>query len=96
MARQYCDAERAPAPKLIPTLAVLCLVSVAVLTPTGTSSSTQAQRPQLQNIGPTQALGWRVESGEVPNGLSNGDWTNIRGQITADRYRAREHKNDGT
>ncbi len=95
MVKQYCNAEQALAPRRIPTLAVLCLVSVAVLTPAGTFSSTQAQRPQLQNIEPTQTPGWRLESGEVPNGLSNGDWTNIRAQITADRYRAQEHKNDG-
>ena len=41
MAQQYCNAEQADTPKLIPTLAVLCLVSVAVMTPAGTSSATQ-------------------------------------------------------
>ena len=50
MVKQYCNAEQALAPRRIPTLAVLFLVTVAVLTPAGTFSSTQAQRLQLQNI----------------------------------------------
>ena len=37
MAKQYCSAEQADASKLIPTLAVLCLVSVAVMTPAATA-----------------------------------------------------------
>ncbi len=37
MPKQFCNAEQAGTPKLIPTLAVLCLVSVAVLTPAATA-----------------------------------------------------------
>jgi len=37
MAKQYCNAEQADTSKLIPTLAVLCLMSVAVLTPAATA-----------------------------------------------------------
>ncbi len=48
--RQYCNSEQALAPRRLPTLAVLCLVSGAVLAAAGTFSPTQAQRPQLQNI----------------------------------------------
>ena len=55
MVKQFCNAEQADTPKLFPTLAVLFLVSVAVLTPAGALSAAQAQRPQLQNIEPTQA-----------------------------------------
>ena len=37
MAKQYCNAKQAATSKRIPTLAVLCLVSVAVLTPAATA-----------------------------------------------------------
>ncbi len=37
MAQQYCNIEQALTHKLIPTLAVLCLVSVAVLTLSATA-----------------------------------------------------------
>ena len=37
MAQQYCNIEQALTHKLIPTLAVLCLVSVAVMTPAATA-----------------------------------------------------------
>jgi uncharacterized protein YhfF len=42
MAQQYCNAEQADTPKLIPTLAVLCLVIVAVITPAGAADTTSA------------------------------------------------------
>ncbi len=95
MAKQYCNAEQAETPKLIPTLAVLCLVSVAVLTPAGTLSATQAQRSQLQTIEQTQPLSQRVEPGAVPDGLSNGAWASIQSQITAGKYRPQKYENDG-
>ncbi len=95
MIKHYCNAEQADTPKLIPTLAVLCLVSVAVMTPAGTSSATQVQRPQLQTIEPTHPLRQRVEPGVVPDGLSNGDWANIQAQIATAKYRAYQHANDG-
>ena len=44
---------------------------------------------------PTQALIQRVEPGAVPNGLSNGAWASIQGQIAAGKYRAYQHANDG-
>ena len=65
--RQYCNAEPALALRLVPTLAVLCLVSVAVLTLAGTFFSTQAEGLQLQNIEPIHAPGWQEESGEYPS-----------------------------
>ena len=44
---------------------------------------------------PKQALNMRVEPGEVPDGLSNGDWASIQGRIAAGKYRAYQHENDG-
>ncbi len=95
MARLYYMAEQALIPKLIPTIAVLCLVSVAILTPAGALSTTQPQRPQLQNIEPIQVPDRRIEPGEVPDGLSNGDWATIQGRIAAGKYRAFRHEIDG-
>ncbi len=94
MAKQYCKAEQALTPKLVPAVAVLCLLSVAVLTPAGALSATQKQ-PQLQNTELTQVPEQPIEPGEVPDGLSNGDWANIQGQIAAGKYRAFQHENDG-
>ena len=81
MAKQICNAEQALTPKLIQTLAILCLVSVAVLTPAGALAATQPQRPQLQNIEPTQAPSRRVKPGKVPDGLSNGGWAMTQNEI---------------
>jgi hypothetical protein len=36
-----------------------------------------------------------VEPDEVPDGLSNGDWASIQGQVAAAKYRANKHHNDG-
>ena len=98
MGKQYCTAEQAHAPELIPALAVLCLVGAAMLTPAGVlyATGSQPQRPQFQNIEPTQTLGQsqRVKPGEVPRGLSKGEWANIRKQITAGHYRAHKREND--
>ena len=74
---------------------MLCLVSVAALAPAGAFFDTQAQGPQLQNIEPTQVLAGRVEPDEIPDGLSNGNWANIRAQIAAAGYRAYNYENDG-
>ena len=70
---------------------------VMLLTPLHSASSaiTQSQHPQLQNIEPTQTPGQRVEPGEVPDGLSNGDWASIQAQVAAGKYRASKHQNDG-
>jgi len=95
MAQQYCNAEQTDTPKLIPTLVVLCLLSVAVLTPTGALSAAQTQRPQLQTMEQTQPLNQRIGPGEVPDGLSKGAWASIQGQIAAAKYRAYQHENDG-
>ena len=50
MAKQYYNAEQALTPKLITILALLCLVTVAVLTPTGALSVPQAQRPPIIDV----------------------------------------------
>ena len=54
MDKQYCNTIQTLTLKLFPALAVLCLVSVAVLTPAVTLSTAQAQRSQLQTTEPTQ------------------------------------------
>ena len=59
------------------------------------ASQIQQRHPQLQNIEPTQTPGRRVEPGEVPDGLSNGDWASIQAQVAAGKYRASKHQNDG-
>ena len=65
MARQYYNAEQVFTPKLIPTLVVLCLVCVAVLTPAGAFSVTPPLGPQLKYIESTQASDQGIEPGEV-------------------------------
>lgn len=37
----------------------------------------QIQNPEFQETEPTQILGQRIESGELPDGLSSGDWASI-------------------
>ena len=100
MAKHYCNAEQAYTPKLIPTLAVLCLafilpMSIAVLAPVVALPAAIAQRPQLQNVESTQAPGQHVIDGEVPDGLTKADWASIQGQIAAGKYRAYQHETNG-
>jgi hypothetical protein len=71
MVSQHHKTERTPTPRLILTLAVLCLVSVAVTTPEVAFSTTQVRSTQLQDIESTQAPGRRIEPGESPIGLSS-------------------------
>ena len=47
MIRQYCTAEQSLAPRRMPTLAGLCLMSLAVVTAEGPFSSPRANSPQL-------------------------------------------------
>lgn len=68
MARLFCNAEQALTLKLIPTLAVLFLVSVAVLTPAGALAATQPHRPQLQNMALIGAAGYDVDEARLGSG----------------------------
>ena len=48
---------------------------------------TRASYEQLPDE-PTQTPSHRVDSGEVPDGLSAADWTSIQAQIATSKYRA--------
>jgi hypothetical protein len=97
MGRQYKNAEQTFTAKPMPSLVVLCLVSVAILTPASALATAQTppQHAQFQDIKSTPPPHQRIEPGEAPDGLSNRDWASIQGQIAAAKYRAFQHENNG-
>ena len=86
-------------PKLISTLALLCLLNIAMLPPEGAlhAAPISPQRTQFQNIEPTQTprQNQRIDPGIAPAGLSSNDWVSIQTQIAAGEYRPYKHANDG-
>ena len=60
---------------------LLCLVSV-LTAGIATAAHAERQHPQLHNTEPNQmpGQGQRIESGEIPAGLSSSDWASIQQQ----------------